>query len=342
MKIQPNDLIFVTPTESESKSPKLVLVRVTKINADTIIGVMEATRHQSASTIEVPKASVALNVGETPPPGKVYGYDLHHIFTRRRTIDPLGEVAFFTRATKEQVSSLRTAAANVEKRLRKAKLDFILEAPIDYHIVSKERAGKYAGMYHHSKDLSKHNHKIEVTLDDSRRESASINTYEYVLAHEIGHALHFGYLKNSDAADAAWVRAYTRTVRPIAVPTDLVEFMLETLIKSGSVDGARGEIPEDGLPAWKRVLNEVRTSSGLTPKEIDLLLKDNRTKTVKEAWPRTGLMRNELHPSVTQYALKNYRELFAETFAFRILGKDLPEDLEALITKSVSYVISQS
>lgn len=341
-KTEVDDLILVQPTEKEGGPKKPVLLRVTKVMADTLFAVVEETRYRTGVTVEVPVSSVVLNLGQKPPPGKAYGYDLSHIFKFRREVAPFGDFLFFTGVTKSQLENLRSGAAEVAKALRKQKLEFMLDAPIDFHVVSKEFAGKWAGMYHHAKDVSKHNHKIEITLDNSRLESSSINSYAYVLAHELGHALHFGWVKPNSKADAAWVRAYTKTVCPIEIPSSQVKGFLETLLRTGSVEAAKSEISEDEVPVWKRVLTEVRTSSGLTPREINLLLEAERPKSVRAAWPLTGLMRHELHPSVTQYALKNYRELFAETFAFWLLGRDIPEDLEALMVKSAQYARSQA
>ncbi len=337
-QINPEDLVFVN---LPGKSERNLLIRAASIQGDLLIGSVEEHRHITARTIEVPLSSVILNVGSDPVPGRVYGYDLSYLFRRFRSIPALGEVAFFCKVTKEEVAQLKSAATELHKKLERAKLDFILDDPVVYEVVSKEYAGKWAGMYSRSKkeDMP---HKIQVTLDKSRLETSSISNYEYVLAHEMGHHLHFHYVKAHSPADAAWIRAYQETVRPLEVDTKVVRLFLDQLLHERSVRALLAETEEDLQPQLKRVLREVKSSSGLGPRELDRLLEVHKDDDLAKCWPKSGLMLSEKHPSVTEYALKNYNELFAESFAFHILGRALPKKLTKLIESSLSLARGQS
>ena len=337
-QIQADDLVFVN---MPGKTEKNLLVRASSVSGDLLIGAIEEHRHITARTIEVPLSSVILNVGPDPVPGRVYGYDLSYLFRRYRPIQAIGDVAFFCKVTKDEVAQLRIAATSLQKRLARAKLDFLLEDPVVYEVVSKEYAGKWAGMYTRAKKEDTP-HKIQVTLDKGRLETASIANYEYVLAHELGHHVHFHYVKGTAGADAAWIRAYQDTVRPLEVDSKLVKLFLEQLLHERSVRSLIAETEEDLQPQLKRVLKEVRSSSGLSPRELDKLLEVHKDDDLEKAWPKSGLMLSEKHPSVTEYALKNYNELFAESFAFHLLGKELPKRLTKLMDSSLSLTRGQS
>ena len=333
-QIQPNDLIFA---KSPTKSEKPLLLRVITLGNEVVQAALEEHRHETVRTMEIPRASILMNVGPDPYPGKVYGYDLSYLYRRHVEVDPLGEVAVFCRTSKETVSHLREAAANLERRFKKLGLLQLLQDKVQFEIVSKEYAGKWAGMYTRARKEGQ-SHKIQVTLDKSRLETSSINTYEYVLAHEFGHHLHYQYVKAHTPLDAAWIRAYQATVKPLAVPQDTVQSLLDALISERSVKGASGEIPEDWQPHFRRILREVRSSAGLGPRELDKLLEAQKDDDVKAAWPTSGLMLSEKHPSVTEYALKNYNELFAESFAFHVLGRELPKRIVKLMEASILRV----
>lgn len=343
--MQANDLVFVQPessAEAGGAKAKLILIRLTRVSGNELTGVIEKTRHLSPATITFHSNSVVMNVGSDPYPGTVLGHDLRYLYRKTREIGPLGDVYFFTRVGKEDLQALRKGADEFYKLLKKQGLEFLLENGTAIEVVSKDYAGKWAGMYKHSKDTDVRPHTAQFTLEKARVDSSSIASYAYVLAHEFGHALHFQFIKGLAKADAAWIRAYTDTVRPVQIEKAKVKSFLDNLLSAGSVSGARGELPEEDLPLFRRVLKELATSAHITPREVDRLLSadedsngDVNRETLKQAWPSSGLMHHELHPSVTEYALKNYHELFAESFAFHLLGQKLPARIAKLMDKTI-------
>jgi len=338
-----NDLVFVQPEQSQEApaSNRVLMVRLTRVAGNELTGVVEKTRHLSQSTITFNASAVVLNVGPDPFPGSILGHDLRYLYRRTREVDYLGPVHFFTASTQEQRTSLKTAAKEFARLLKKRGLSFLLEQGTSIEVVSKEYAGKYAGMYRHSKDTDKRPHTIQLTLDKSRIESSSIANYTYVLAHEFGHALHFQFVKGFPKADAAWIRAYSDTVRPVQVDKVKVKSFLDLLLSAGSVSAARSDLPEEDGPLFRRVLKEVSSSAHLSTREIDKLLEADdaeeglNKQAIVKAWPQSGVMHHELHPSVTEYALKHYQELFAESFAFWLQDRELPKRLSKLMERSV-------
>jgi len=63
---------------------------------------------------------------------------------------------------------------------------------------------------------------------------------------------------------------------------------------------------------------------------------------VKASWKATSIVTSKLSPILTEYALKNYKELLAETFAFYVLKKKFPKELHDLMEKSISFVRKQA
>jgi hypothetical protein len=58
---------------------------------------------------------------------------------------------------------------------------------------------------------------------------------------------------------------------------------------------------------------------------------------IRGLWPLRNIPRKELAPIVSEYATKNHKELFAESFAYLLTGKKLPEPIVRLLEKSISH-----
>jgi len=332
----PGDLVFVK-REEEGRPPKPVLIRVSKVVGRNLIGVMEVERHRNASTVEVPASSVMMNLGSDPLPGHVYGYDLSYIYRRSVEVPYIGDVGLFCKVKKEEYESFCNGVVELRKKLKSVGLAKLLDEQIDYEVVSKSYAGKWAGMYSCAKAEGSVP-KIQITLDTGRLQESSLALYSYVLAHEIGHHVHFKYVKPHSGIDARWVSAYQRTVRPAVVPETEVSELLKKLLQHRSVSGLKSDLEEERLPRLQKVLKEVRSSSGLSTREIDLLLSSDEDEQVRSAWLGSGVSLSTKHPSVSEYALKNYKELFAESFAFYVLGHTLPKSVSKLIDASLQTI----
>lgn len=336
--INPKDYVLTR----ENEKSRFHLVRVTSVKGDTIHGRLEKDPHIKPIPAEVPRSAVVLNLGPKPVAGKVYGLDLSFIF--RKTIDmgPYGDMHLFTNVPAETLGVFKVEANIVFKLLKKNRLEFLLNDDLVWQIVSRETSGKYSGWFQPTKlnDAGevKSPPRISITLEEDSLSKASIAKYTYVIAHELGHYLHFNWLKNSRKNDRSWMALFSDTVRPRTVSSESLKSLLEGFISTQSTTGGfLSTLEEDDQVVFKHALKEVQRTSHLSFRELNALVEDSETtEVVRSAWPKKAVLTN-LSPMITEYALKNYHELFAETFAFWLLGRKLPKPLTDLMEQSVSF-----
>lgn len=322
---------------------KLVLFKVTGSSGDSdeIHGRVERTPHIKEVSVSASPKDIVINLGKKPFPGKVYGYDLSRLYLGSREHSAFGDIHFFTRPEEKSVDSLWNALDNVAERLRKNGLSKLLELPCVYEVVPKH--GKYAGMYHHPKDVEKTPGRVSISVGQEVLEAASIGNYTYVMAHEIGHLAHFQCLADYPKLNAQWVEMFSRTIGPSKVSGERCYEIGKTLLANPEMGlkGFSAEADDETKADLKLILKWLREIKNVKSKEIDLLLQaDSKTaiKTFKATWPTVDILSKGLKPSVTEYATVSWRELFAEAFAFYVCGKKLPMEVTELMEKSLSII----
>lgn len=337
MNVSPNDYV-VAFHDGESKpgqKQKFTLIKVASVNRDgELTGRIEHFPHIKAVHCTIPVKSVAVNLGPNPPPGKVFGCDTTQLY--RKSIDhpAFGTVHFMCKPSKEDLAKLSRAMNSIHAKLKKFKLLFLLEEGTVFEFVN-HAFSKYAGMFYNSKDREKAPSRIALCVDSRALLHNGIDSYEYVLAHELGHALHFHHLKSVPTIDSMWVKAYTNSVQPKRVDKKTAVEFLAMVKRERSVSGAAGQMAEEDQEAVKLIVKWIHQTGGLRSKDLDLLLATDKDELVDKVWPTWDLVLRELKPKLTLYSTKNYQELFAECFAFWLTGQDLPVKLKALMDRSV-------
>lgn len=336
--MKPKDYVIV----KEGERARPVLVRVTAVKGDTVHGRLEKDPHIKPIPIEVGLDSVLVNLGPNPHPGKVYGHDLSFLFNSTKDMGPYGSMHFFTKVEPEVLDKFKEGAKEVFALLKKSRLDFLLEQDLVWQVVSRQTAGKYGGWFQPAKvndeGVNTSAPRISITLDEETLGSSSIGKYSYVISHELGHYLHNNWLSASRKFDRAWISAFSETVRPKQVSTETMKTLLDNFIASQvSTSAFMSTLEEDDQEAFRHALKEVKRTTHLSSKDLNALAEEESTaEVVRKSWPRKGVLTN-LAPVMTEYALKNYYELFAETFAFWLLGRKIPKDLHNLMEQSVSF-----
>ncbi len=320
---------------------KRVLFKVTGSTSDgkEIHGRLEKTPHIQEVTVSARRSDVILNLGKHPKPGKVYGFDLGRLYLGSKEHKAFGEIHFFTNPDEKEVKSLWNALDTVTEKLNKHRLSGVLELPCVFEVVPKH--GKYAGMYMHSKNLDTTPSRLSISIGEDVLETASIGNYTYVMAHELGHLIHFQCLSEYPKLNAQWVELFAGTIGPRVVEAERCLEIGKSLLANTELGlrGFQGEADEETKDDLKLILKWLREVKSVTSKEIDLLLQadtKSATKAFKAAWPGVDIVSKSLKPTITEYATKNYRETVAEAMAFYLCGKKLPEDVTELVEKSFS------
>ena len=334
----------VSDKDSEGKdkgAPKRVLFKVTGSSSDgkEVHGRLEKCPHIQELTVEAHRKDIILNLGKYPKPGKVYGFDLAQLYLGSKEHKAFGELHFFTNPEEKAVASLWSALDNVHDKLRKHGLSGLLELPCTFEVVPKH--GKYAGVYMHSKNLDKVPSRLKISVGDDVLETASIGNYTYIMAHELGHLAHFQCLADYPKLNAQWVELFSSTIAPSYVEAERCMEIGKTLLANTEMGlrGFQSEADEETRSDLKLILKWLKEMKGVTSKEVDLLLQadtKSATKAFKAIWPQIDILSKGLRPVITEYATVNYRETFAESFAFYLCNKKLPERVTELIEKSFS------
>jgi hypothetical protein len=330
-----NDYVVVQ-TKSERPKPTYTLVKVTSFSGSTINGRLEVNPHIKPQTVSFPTSDIVVNLGASPAPGKVYGVDTSNIYRKTLNHPAFGEVHFMCKPTPSEIKKLDSAMKSLHVKLKKNKLLFLIEDGSTTFEVVDHAYSKYAGMFRMSKNRDRAPSRISVCASANALATIGVDDYEYVLAHELGHALHFHHIKSFPTLDAAWLRAYTNSVTPRIVDRDLTHKLKGLLLSERSVSGSLAMIPEEDMEAAKLCFRWVNTTCGLKAKDLDLLLETGKDQTLTELWPSWELVLRELKPKLTLYSTKSYMELFAESFAYWITGKTLPAKLQSLMDKTVA------
>ncbi len=318
---------------------KKVLFKV--VNPETssgkVIGLIENVPHIEKQSIEVDVKQIILNLGKDPVPGQIYGFDVGSLWRDTKQHDQFGDVHFFTTPDEKDIKSLWTSMDITVKRLKAHGLQDVLRLPCVYEVIPQK--GKYAGMYRHPRN-EKVPGRIQISIGQDVLEKASIGNYTYVLTHEVGHLVHDQCLANYPKLNSQWVQLYLSTIAPRVVNSARCIELGADILKSsaGDLRGYISESDEDTQAELKLILKWVREMHSVTAKELNLLLgADTKSARLafKDTWPKVDVQSKDLKPTISQYSCKSYHETFAETFAFYLADKKLPQDAKDLIEKSI-------
>lgn len=280
---------------------------------------------------EIEKDQVILDLGSKPHPGKVYGVDLEHLYLGKRNLPHLGEVGLFYKPKKKVLRNLNTAASVVRKRLKKRNLEALMDHNIYWHLQGK--AKKYAGKYTR---LNRQGTLTEIITFCVENYDAS--DYAYILTHELGHVMHYNYVKDDSKLDAAWMALYTKSKEVKLVSKKDCEAVRDLVVnEDGTPSQAVKLLDEEARKNFDQIIKQMKRLHNLGLKELDVLWFGNQLDKIRELWA-TVVPYSDEEPILNEYALKNYEELFAEAFAFYIGGVKLPKAIHRLMEKTVVRV----
>lgn len=320
------------------KGSKDFLMKVKELSKGEYHGTIEKDCHIREMRKEhtVRERDIILNLGPSPKAGKVYGIDTTNLYRGKRSHSTFGEIHFFYNPKKEVVQNIMAAFDKAYKHLERLGLEFLID-DIVWEILpfGKER---YAGMYTRKKG-EKGQPRILI-----RPERMQVVEFPYVILHELGHHLHMGGFVTSKKIDAQWVQLYNTSVRVASIDKQTSKSLLENLLDGqDTISNFKSSLDEDDALALKWILRTIQQYHGLSVRELDTLFEANMMDDIKAVWPLRNIPHKELTPVITEYATKNYRETFAESFGhyaakLKLPGKkDLPSKVVQLLEKTIAH-----
>ena len=276
-------------------------------------------------TVETSRKNILCVVGPKPTSGHVYGVDLSNIYRTSVPMDKFGILHYYWAPEKSVRKALKSAFAIAAKKLESAKLYTIFDEQVNYSI----RSMRSAGMYYIGNDEKKIPHRIE--LDPSR---TTIEDLPHCILHEIGH---FYFNKLDDDWQFKWVNLYATYVQMDRFTSRDMKALRDNFVHSGlSFVEFRKELDEPEQTYFKLVQKHLQKCFKLNPKQLQLLYEENQEVVISK-FP-TSTLKVNYETLVSEYATKNYHELFAESFAFYLLGMKLPKDVNRLIEKTIAVL----
>jgi len=340
IQAEKGDYVLVRTPDSSKAKIKAALVKLRGQDSNgALFGRLEKDPHIKATNVTFDEKDIVVNLGRNPPAGKVYGVDLTSRYRASREHDTFGQIHFFTSVEPDTFEKFWSSLDKVESRLNKLGLLGIVSQPIVYEVHPQESIGKYSGYFQKSKDPEKNPHRLAITVSEKTLEHASLAIWPYILLHEFGHAIHLTQLSGLDELEAEWVNYYTETVKCELVSAKDCRRLLEFLDSQTSLNDVLSMLDEEDAAKMKKVVRWIRATRGVSAREMNILLRTNCREEVQSLWP-DSLSGPKFEPAITQYACKNYMELFAETFAFYACNRELPKKATRLMEKSLQIARS--
>lgn len=317
---------------------KPFLAQVVQVEEDgTLMCVLEQDRRSKLRNVEVRPKEIVVNLGPTPPAGKVYNIDVSNLYRRTLHHDWWGPIHFYTKLDKETLSMFKNSLDRTAKVLDKHKL-----APFTELFETEVRAkrGKYAGMYLHKPKVK---HLVWYAPDWAQLDSP---TMDYVIFHEMGHVVRYNGVKGGVKLRQKWLRLYQESIKPVVIPVKATTQLWTKLRQAASADPecsfseavkTLSSEEDKNDRALKVILKWIKQVHHVGLKELNLAWEAEDVSYLKSVWPESSIDSSDLSPVVSEYATKSMEELFAECFAFYMSKKELPDTYLSLMEKSLSY-----
>lgn len=274
----------------------------------------------------VPEQVVA-NLGPDPKVGQAFGVKIEP-YIKSFPYRGWGTIHLFRKLDKLERKALKSGLDRCEKQLKAAKLWKAL--PIDIYIRPKK--GKYAGFYKFKKNKDG-TINDSITLNPETLKDPLYNSY--IFAHEVGHAIWFRFVP--DHIKAKWLKLYTKRVTVTQTKEkDLKELLRSVTSYNGSLRDYQKELADENeLVLIKEIYSYISKKHRISKEDLEMILTEDRER-VKDLWPSHAEL-SETRADVTEYAMVNVREFFAEAFAYHVTGKQLPQD----VIKGMSFTVKR-
>ncbi len=288
-------------------------------------------------TLTVSSKDLVLNLGPKPKAGKVWGIDLTNLYYTKKVHDTFGSMFFFYKPDKEVVRNLWAGLDKAYKILDKLGLAFVLERDITWEILPAAKTEKYAGMYIRRVKGENVIERIQI-----KPESVTSAELPYVILHELAHCIDANYV-TSRKLKALWLRLFTTSIKVATVQKSMSAELLNMLMDQPNVPSDfKSSLDEEQTVAFKCIMRTIQSVNALSIKELDVLFDAQMFDDIKAVWPLRTIPRKDIAPIVSDYATKNVRELFAESFSHHYTKRTkIPEAVVKLLERTISYAKTQ-
>lgn len=305
--------LLVVKQEGKTKNK---LVRVVNPDGDPLVVRVEGSKAKNQRTTEECKIDlVVINLGNylEVPYGTVYNCLVEPFLSSTDT--DWGPLHYYRKLEEDEKAKLKKALHRCWTKLKEAKLTGF--APITLEL--RHKKGSIAGSYSVPKDDS---------LSDImtiRPESFLREDLDYVVFHEAGHGIAFNLMPSQ--LQLRWIKLYTYYTKLSALDSKELSQIRKTLEQTGEFK----QVDKDHLDAC---LATVKANYGIRRHDLEIMLEHNES--LEEIWPTHSLDLTDSDVPISDYATKNVDEMWAEAFAFYMVGKPLPKRVKRLVEETLA------
>lgn len=291
------------------------LLQVSSVADGRVFGTLDKDRAYNPQSAEFTNKQIIATLGHNPPQGSVFGI---HIEPFRRTLEhpDWGDVHWFVNMKKDDKLVLREALTRVAKLLKKRGLfHFVAEGNLNTEIYAPK--GKWTGMYICA-------HRGDVAADKMQLRPKAGIANDYTVAHESGHGVWFRLL--DEKWRARWVRFYNKFCKEVEHDQELIGQLRDDFIKDEiPIKDFRSQLDPDQTALFDLIIDAIKANHRLTTRHLDMLITNGYGEEFRDLWPES-VEDTDFEIPVSDYGTTKPEELFAEAFAFWLLGRSIPAD----------------
>lgn len=309
---------------------KNYLIEVTKISNDTITGNIATVSSDKSEPVTFFSEDVISNLGSKPKSGTTYGIKVE-IFNRFLDTN-FGKVATFVsldKASRKEIISEYNKAYKILSDLGLLSFTYTLDNEI------RDKSGKMCGNYLAAKNLD-YSDKLTYFAHSERGDLSIAEVILHESAHGIWHRL-----IQQDSVKSKWVEDYSKFIEVESVSDKSIKSHLASLIATGnSFSDYKRDLKLNGDELDQVLFNGIikyfKEARRLSVKELDYVALYDKDF-LQSIWPihAQDLSIVKQNP-ISEYAMKNVQEYFAECFRLHSVGKKLPKTTRKLMEKTIS------
>ncbi|MNE41525.1 hypothetical protein D3C80_1356010 [compost metagenome] len=158
---------------------------------------------------------------------------------------------------------------------------------------------------------------------------------QYYIFHETGHAVWFRYVPEKIRSE--WLELYNSLTKVSKAKKADMEALFTSLVASQlSVREFQRDLEEEEAALFKEALGYLKKIHKMSPEDVNVLLNQN-SKVLGEIWPTSAATSDTGSVTVQlgQLAATSVQEMFAEVFAYDLIGKKIPPSCKKLFDKTI-------
>lgn len=303
--------MYIVGRPSGSKKPLLLKAIEGKSG---MFSITDKSRWDNPITYKLSSNEILAHLGDKPEIGKVFGIDTEAAL-KRKIYKGWGEVFLYKTVSDHLEQRLIKAFVYVLGRLKKMN-------KTSWHPLSTEirnPKGIKLGHYHYKSNDTD-------TLALFLPESISYRELVRIIAHEAAHGVWFRDLNN--AGRARWINTHLKYASITSVDVTTIKRLVSDLYKAGSISEYSKDTSIEELATLNMYVKWATTLLHVDKRDLNVLIEDRSGLPI----PSSAIFKSKIE-SITEYAAKNPRELFAESYASLFID-DLKNDKIKKLIKS--------